>query len=389
MHSRSGNSRRRRAAGPVALTPALVSLLVTIVLFAGCSRELIPERIDSGMAEQVFTPRISKQESGEYYCQWTEFLRDSIGGAGRNWDAKSHKLGDLQTYDYINRRYVQCIPELQRFQFADQSTATIVAHSCIQESFFVVRDSTGKRKAAWLTAPAVLTYPVTVDSLFMIFYESSTQKGLISVWVDRGGRELSRDTLDLQSPDFAAANSEGVTFVKAGEDAFQVYQMNRLCCWVEKTEVKRGQPASQQVGTDYFVSGGDLFIVSGYHKPESRELEIETHVLHGTHRMSQHIASVKRESMGEYVAFRAIPSGKEFPYLLALSQEQETMKLGVLEIDDEGYWSRASSTADVRNSIQEFSGALDGQDLLAVFTGASSDSVAGANAVYFLQFELE
>lgn len=387
MPFQSGNN--QRTAGPNALAVALGGLLVALMALVGCSRELVPERIDSGFAEQVYSPRVSLQESGENFCQWTEFLPDSIGGAGRNWDAVNHKLGELKSYDFINRRYVQCIPELQRFQFADKSTATIVAHSCIQESFFVVRDSTGKRTAAWLTAPAVLTYPVIVDSLFMIFYESSTRKGLISVWVDRGGRELSRDTLDLPSPDYAAANSEGVTFVKAGDDAFQIYQMNKLCCWVDETEVKRNRPASQQIGTDYFVSGGDLFILSGYRKSDSRELEIETHVLHGTRRMSQHNAIVKRESMGEYVAFRAIPSGREFPYLLALSQEQESMKLGVLGVDDDGYWSRVTATADVGNSIQEFSGALDQGKLLAVYTGASSDTMAGANAVFFLQFELE
>lgn len=364
--------------------------LIILLLFAlGCSRAPVSVRVDGGTAEQVFVPRLSIQETGELYCQWVEFHRDSIGGAGCAWDLPTRKFGTPEGFDFFNRRYVQCIPELERFTFSNHHTATFVAHSCIQECYMLARDEDGERESAWATAPAVLSYPVQVDSLFLLLYESSTQKGLITVWMDRQGRERSRDTLAIGSPDFAAAGGGGAVLVKAEENYFSVYQLDYACSWIDSTEVTRLYPIQQQIGTDYFESGGDLFIVSGYRKPESREIEFETHVLRGIKRESQHIAAVKRESLGDVVAFRAAASGKDFPYLLGLLQEPERMQFVALGLDDEGYWSRVSERAEVSPTIQEFAVARYGETLIAAYTAASEETLAAANACYVVQFNLE
>ena len=204
-----------------------IPLFILLLLAVGCSRAPKSVRVDSGLAEQIFTPVISVQESGDLYCQWTEFHHDSIGGAGAMWIPDSLTFGKPDLYEFISRRWVQCIPDLRRFHFANHHTATFVAHSCIQESYILSRDEEGDREGAWVTAPAVLSYPVEVDSLFAIFYESPLQHGLITVWMDRLGRELSRDTLSIASPDFAAAGGAGVVFVKADDDSFHVYTMAR------------------------------------------------------------------------------------------------------------------------------------------------------------------
>ncbi len=363
--------------------------VLTILLLIGCARAPEAVRLDAGLAEQIFSPRLAWQESGELYCQWVEFHTDSIGGAGTTWDEKLKTFSRPESFDFMNRRWVQCIPELDRFRFANHGTATLVAHSCIQESFIVFRDSTGKREAAWLAAPAVMTYPIEADTLFLILYESPLERGLISVWLERAGRELSRDTLEIPSPDFAAAGANGVTMVKSSERAFHIYQMGRLCSWADSMTVARMYPAKQQIGTDYFMSGGDLFIVSGYRRPDSREIEFETHVLNGTRRESQHSARAKRESLGEYVAFRAVPSGGEFPYLLALESEPEHMRLSVLGLGEDGYWSRITPRAEVSPTIQEFSAVRHNDQLFAAYTAATSETLAAANACYYLQYRLE
>ena len=194
-------------------TLALLALL-------GCARAPEPVRIDAGTAQQAFTPRLAVQEHGGLYCQWVEFHADSIGAAGCFWDERTGMYSTPELFDFMNRRWVQCIPELERFYFANRGSATMVAHSCIQESYMLFRDSTGKREAAWLTAPSVLTYPIPVDSLFLVFFESPLSHGLITVWLDRGGREQSRDTFAIQSPEFAAADGNGVTFVRADDHEF-------------------------------------------------------------------------------------------------------------------------------------------------------------------------
>jgi hypothetical protein len=366
-----------------------IPLFLLLVFAVGCSRTPDSERVDSGLAEQVFSPVISVQEGGELYCQWTEFHHDSIGGAGRMWNPDSFAFEKPVLYEFINRRWVQCIPELHRYYFANHHTATFVAHSCIQESFVLMRDEHGEREGAWVTAPAVMTYPVEVDSLFAVFFESPVQHGLITVWMDRLGREQSRDTLDIKSPEFAAAGGTGVVFVRADDDSFHIYNMARLCSWVDSTTIARSHPAKEQIGTDYFVSGSDLFIVTGYRKPGTKELEVETFVMSGTLRESQHIGEVKRESLGEYVAFRAIASGDQFPYLLALSDDGKQMQMQVLGVDDDGYWSRISPRADVSATIQEFSATLYKGKVFAAYTAASSDTAAAADACYCVQFNLE
>ncbi|MCB9357433.1 MAG: hypothetical protein H6505_02580 [Calditrichaeota bacterium] len=376
MRFRSGNSQR-------------AALIASLLILLGCSR--VPEtvRIDTGRAEQIFTPRLSKQESGELNCQWVEFHTDSIGGADCAWNSATGTFDKPESYDFIDRRWVQCIPQLDRFHFANHGTATLVAHSCIQEAFIVFRDSTDKREAAWLAAPAVLTYPIPVDSLFLILYESPLDFGLICVWLDRGARELSRDTLDLPSPEFATASAGGVMMVKAEEDRFRIFHMAPLCSWVDSTSVARSYPAKQQFGTDYFASGDNLFIVSGYRKAESNEQEIETHVFFGTQRESQHNAAIKRESVGKYVAFRAVDSGREFPYLLALEEDAEQMRLTVLGVNNDGYWSRMTPRVDVSPTIQEFTTLRDQTKILAAYTAATSDTLPAADACYSLQFNLE
>ncbi|MBK6765291.1 MAG: hypothetical protein IPG71_02940 [bacterium] len=366
---------------------ALFAFLLAVL--AGCARAPIPVKLSAELAEQVFSPKLSLQENGAVNCQWVEFHKDSIGGAGCMWNPGTRSFGAAESYDFLDRRWVQCIPQLDRFRFANQGTATLVAHSCIQESFIVFRDSTGKREAAWLAAPAVLTYPVAVDSLFLILFESPLDHGLICVWLDRGGREISRDTLDLPSPDFAAPSAGGVTLVKAENNRFRVFHMAALCSWVDSAQVARGYPAKQQIGTDYFTEGDDLGIVSAY-RDSNNSVTVETHLLNGAARRSTHTAAIKRSGMGQVVAFRAVPSGENAPLLFALDQDGTRNEFWVLGAADEGYYSRKSRAGvAVNESLQEFCAfRLDARSVLAAYTCGDSASVA-ANSCYAVQLELE
>lgn len=372
-------------AGPNALTHALCILIVA--LLAGCTAGPQTARLDGGLSEQIFSPKFVVNDDSTLNCQWIEFHRDSVGGAGVNWNPARGRFDTVLSYDFIQRRYVQCIPELMRWTDRRHSTATFVAHSCIQESFMVFRDSTGKREAAWLAAPAIQTYPLKVDSVYLIVHGSSTEYGLITIWLDNSGRELSRDTLDLPVPDFAAAAGDGATLVKREDDAFHIYHLGRACSWIDSGTVNRGFSGKQSFGTDYFVQDGEIYIVSGYNLGKDDAM-FETHVVNGTRLLSTHQAKLRPFSGLNVVACRAIDAGEEFPCLVALSESVEGMSVVVLAQDSEGYWSkRGNAESPVSETIQEFCAVKWGNTVHVACTVAA-DTSAVANSVEWIGFNL-
>lgn len=369
------------------LTAIVVSL---IAVLAGCSRAPVAVKLDSGVAEQTFAPKIELQASGELTCQWVEFHKDSIGGAGCVWNAEQRKFGAPRGYGFLQREYVVCIPELERWNLQNNKSATFVAHPCIQECFMLFwNETTNKREAAWLAAPAIQTRPVQVDTLFFVAHESPTEFGLITLWIDRGGRELSRDTLDLPSPEYVGATNAGVTLVDQRDSTFSVYFLPRLCSWVDSTSVRRMKPSKQQVGTDYYMEGGGLFIVSGY-RNANHTVTVETHVLNGTTLEATHSADVKRVGMGEVVAFRALRSGGNVPQLFALEQDGTRNEFWVLGLNDDGYYSHKSRAGfAVDETLQEFCAyRLNDELVLAAYTCGDKES-AVANSCYAVQLEME
>lgn len=382
--SRSGSS-HQRTAGLIAL--ALVFGMMLIPL--GCSRAPVAVKLSTGLAEQVFAPKLGVQEDGSLTCQWVEFHHDSIGGVGSKWNAETKQFDPAKGYGFMNREYVVCIPELERWNLMNNRTATFVAHPCIQESFMLFwNETTGKREAAWLVAPAIQALPLKVDSIFFVAHESSTALGLITLWIDRLGRELSRDTLNLPGPEYIGATTGGVSLVDLRDSTFQVYHLGRLCSWIDSVTVPRAHSSKQQIGTDYFTENGDLFIVSGYRMPEHKT-EIETNIVRGTVRESQHVSEVKREGLGEVAAFRAIPSGEQAPNLLALEQDVQKLEFWVLGQDAEGYYSRVSSHGfEVDETLQEFCAMRRDEIILAAYTCADSQSVT-ANSCYAVELVLE
>lgn len=249
------------------------------------------------------------------------------------------------------------------------------------------RDSTGKREAAWLAAPAIQSYPIKVDSLYFILHGSSTEFGLIAIWLDKLGRELSRDTLDLPNPDYAEAASDGVTLVKADDREFHVYHLGRVCCWVDSGKVERGFPAKQSFGTDYFVQDGEVVIVSGYRLGKDDAM-IETHIVNGVNSLSRHQAKIRPFSGLNVVACRAVNAGDQFPLLVALNEGEEGMSIVLLGQDREGYWARLNNAeAPVSESIQEFCATKFGETVHVVCTVAA-DTSSVANSCQWIGFNL-
>lgn len=390
MHFQSGNSFLSLpvSTGGLRGVKQLSALIAVALTFAlGCSRTPTTARLDSGLAEQIFLPKISVQENGKLNCQWVEFHHDSICGAGTTWNITTNKFDSSETYASIERKYVVCVPELQRWQFASQSTATFVAHSCIQECFIVMMDSTNKREAAWLAAPATQAYPLQVDSLFLILHESSTKHGLITVWLDRLGRELSRDTLNIPNPDFATATAGGVTFVKAIENSFHIYHLGRVCSWVDSGLVSRAFDSKTSIGTDYAVQDGELMIVSGYNNARN-ETMFETQFISGTRAVSTHESRVRPYSDLRVVACRIVATGEQFPLLAVLSESAEGLQMSLLAQDDEGYWSKQSSAVSpVDETIQEFCATQFDGKVFVAYTAATNNS-ATANCCRVIEFAL-
>ncbi len=383
--SPSGSS-HQRAAGLIALTLVLGMMFIPL----GCSRAPVPVKLSTALAEQVFAPKIGMQEDSSLTCQWVEFHHDSIGGVGCKWNAETQQFAPAKGYGFMNREYVVCIPELERWNLPNNKTATFVAHPCIQESFMLFwNETTGKREAAWLVAPAIQALPLKVDSIFFVVHESPTKFGLITLWIDRLGRELSRDTLDLPAPEFIGATTGGVSLVDLRDSTFQVYHMGRLCSWIDSVTVPRAHSGKQQIGTDYYTENGDLFIVSGYRLADHKT-EIETNIVRGTVRESQHLAEVQREGLGEVAALRAIPTGQQFPYVLALEQDVQKLEFWVLGQDEEGFYSRISAHGfEVDETLQEFCAyRREDNTILAAYTCADSLSAA-ANCCYAVELELE
>lgn len=344
-------------------------------------------RIDSGGAEQIFTPRFVLQDDGSLNCQWVEFYHDSIGGAGADLDNETQTFDSAKSYAFIDRKYVQCIPELERWTLAKNSTATFVAHSCIQESFMYFLDSTGKRESAWLAAPAVQSYPTKVDSLFLIIHGSSTEFGLITVWIDRLCRELSRDTLDIPNPDYVGVTGNGVTLVKETDNEFRVYNLGRVCSWVDSAVIKRGFDQKHGFGTDYATQGDELIIVSGYNLGKDDAM-IETNIVAGGKLRSNHQSRIRPFSGVKAVAVRAVATGDQFPFLAVLSEGDEGMKLMLLSQDNEGYWARhGNAETPVDESIQEFCAAKYG-DVIYVACTMATDSSLAANGCWCVGFKL-
>ncbi len=359
-------------------------LAALLLLLVGCSRSPQTGRLDTGSCEQVFLPRFIAQDDGSLNCQWVEFHRDSIGGAGATWNPAAQTFDSTRGYGFIERQYVVCVPELVRWTNREHGTATFVAHSCIQECFMVWQDSLGKREAAWLAAPAVQTYPLKVDSLFVVLHESSTEDGLIVVWMDRRGRELSRDTLALPGPDHAAAVGGGVTMVKGYDDHFTIYHIGRACSWVDSAIVQRAYTARASLGTDYFVQDGELVMVSGY-APTRDAVEFETFYIAGAKVQSHHTASAELRGGEPYVACRAVATGGEFPLIVALAQSAEGRELVLLAQNSEGAWALEASAA-VEPTIQEFCAAESGEDILVAYTAATEQSAA-VNSCRWLRFQ--
>lgn len=384
MRYRSGNNHQHNA-GLIALARALV--VIGLLTAIGCASKPEMGRLDNGMAEQIFTPRFVLEEDSTLNCQWVEFHRDSIGGAGADLNKQTLTFDSALSYAFIDRRYVQCIPELQRWRLDKNSTATFVAHSCIQECFMYFLDSTGKREAAWLAAPAVQTYPLKVDSLYLILHSSSTDYGLITLWVDRLGRELSRDTLDIPNPDFAGVTGGGVTLVKAFDNEFRVYHLGRACSWVDSGVVARGFDRKLCFGTDYAVQGDEVMIVSGYNIDVDDAI-IETHVVNGAKKRSTHQSKVRPFSGVHAVACRVVATGDQFPMLAALSEGEEEMEIVLLAQDDDGYWAKyKNALSPVDESIQEFCATKYGETVYVACTVASDSSLA-ANGCWYVGFKL-
>jgi len=360
-------------------------LLLIFILFVGCSRAPLTGQLDNGGCEQVFLPWMIVQDDGVLNCQWVEFYRDSIGGAGANWNSAAQKFDSARGYGFIERQYVVCVPELVRWTTADRSTATFIAHSCIQECFMVWQDSVGKREAAWLAAPAIQTRPLKVDSIYVVVHESSTVDGLMVIWIDRHGRELSRDTLAVPGPDFVAATGGGISLVRADEDSFAIYHIGRACSWVDSGKIARTYSGKASIGTDYFVQDGELFIVNGY-SPERDRVEMEMLGIEGTTLRLRHTAPVTACDDLQWMACRAAVCGEQFPKLVAVAQSAERTEVVVLEQDGDGAWSRSASLP-VENTIQEFCAAVLGGNLLVAYTAASEQSAA-ANTCRWIQFAL-
>ncbi len=364
-------------------TLAIIGLLLAV----GCSRGPVMSRIDSGGAEQVFTPRFVMQDDGSLNCQWVEFYHDSIGGAGANFNNQTQKFDSAKSYAFIDRKYVQCIPELERWTLAKNSTATFVAHSCIQECFMYFLDSTDKREAAWLAAPAVQTYPIKVDSIYLIVHSSSTEFGLITVWIDRLCHELSRDTLDIPNPDYVGVTGNGVTLVKAIDDEFRVYHLGRVCSWVDSTVIKRGFDRKLCFGTDYTVQDDELIIVSGYNIGKDDAI-IEANVVADAKLRSNHQSKIRPFSGVKAVACRAVATGDQFPLLATLSEGDDELEIVLLSQDSEGYWAKyENAKTPVDESIQEFCATKYGDEVFVACTLASDSSLA-ANGCWCVGFKL-